>query len=186
MEIRSCGLNNGTIKTKKSSTVSCGAYMLALPIFTASRPATIVGVHVLNFCVRDGERCERCLRQIKRAERGAAVALQGAAPASDAQGGYRKRKQVDPHDNQYVKKENPDISVEVFVLALPIFTASRPATIVGVHVLNFCVRDGNRWTHMTINTNLCGWVSPIFVYVKSFPASNRLVTHTGFEPMLTA
>ena len=40
-----------------------------------------------------------------------------------------------------------------FVFALPIFTASHPATIVGVHVLNFCVRDGNRWTHMTINTN---------------------------------
>ena len=39
------------------------------------------------------------------------------------------------------------------MFALPIFTASRPATIVGVHVLNFCVRDGNRWTHMTINTN---------------------------------
>ena len=39
------------------------------------------------------------------------------------------------------------------MLALPIFTASHPATIVGVHVLNFCVRDGNRWTHMTINTN---------------------------------
>ena len=53
------------------------------------------------------------------------------------------------------------------MLALPIFTASHPATIVGVRVLNFCVRDGNRWTHMTINTNY-------------------LVTHTGFEPMLTA
>ena len=39
------------------------------------------------------------------------------------------------------------------MFALPIFTASHPATIVGVHVLNFCVRDGNRWTHMTINTN---------------------------------
>ena len=39
------------------------------------------------------------------------------------------------------------------MLALPIFTASHPATIVGVRVLNFCVRDGNRWTHTTINTN---------------------------------
>ena len=39
------------------------------------------------------------------------------------------------------------------VSALPIFTASHPATIVGADVLNFCVRDGNRWTHMTINTN---------------------------------
>ena len=42
-----------------------------------------------------------------------------------------------------------------FVFALPIFTASHPATIVGVHELNFCVRDGNRWTLMTINTNSC-------------------------------
>ena len=51
-------------------------------------------------------------------------------------------------------KKNLHITVEViFVFALPIFTASHPATIVGVHVLNFCVRDGNRWTHMTINTN---------------------------------
>ena len=51
------------------------------------------------------------------------------------------------------KKQPPLAKVEVFVFALPIFTASHPATIVGVHVLNFCVRDGNRWTHMTINTN---------------------------------
>ena len=49
------------------------------------------------------------------------------------------------------------------MFALPIFTASHPATIVGVHVLNFCVRDGNRWTHMTINTNSFGWVLPIFL-----------------------
>ena len=39
------------------------------------------------------------------------------------------------------------------MFALPIVTASHPATIVGVRVLNFCVRDGNRWTHTTINTN---------------------------------
>ena len=55
----------------------------------------------------------------------------------------------------YQKAEkSPDLSVEALVLALPIFTASHPATIVGVQVLNFCVRDGNRWTHLTINTNL--------------------------------
>ena len=39
------------------------------------------------------------------------------------------------------------------MLALPIFTASRPATIVGADELNFCVRDGNRWTLIAINTN---------------------------------
>ena len=56
------------------------------------------------------------------------------------------------------------------MLALPIFPCSRPQSIVGADVLNFCVRDGNRWTHIAINTNL-------LIY---------LVTHTGFEPMLTA
>ena len=39
------------------------------------------------------------------------------------------------------------------MFALPIFPGSRPPSIVGVHELNFCVRDGNRWTLMTINTN---------------------------------
>ena len=39
------------------------------------------------------------------------------------------------------------------VLALPIFTARHQATIVGVSELNFCVRDGNRLTLTTINTN---------------------------------
>ena len=52
----------------------------------------------------------------------------------------------------YAKKKPPTF-VGGLVFALPIFTASHPATIVGVHVLNFCVRDGNRWTHLTINTN---------------------------------
>ena len=50
-------------------------------------------------------------------------------------------------------KEKPPHFCGGSMFALPIFTASHPATIVGVHVLNFCVRDGNRWTHMTINTN---------------------------------
>ena len=40
------------------------------------------------------------------------------------------------------------------MLALPIFPASHPASIVGEGVLNFCVRDGNRWTHTPISTNL--------------------------------
>ena len=44
------------------------------------------------------------------------------------------------------------------MLALPIFPASHPASIVGEGVLNFCVRDGNRWTHTPINTNFVGTV----------------------------
>ena len=41
------------------------------------------------------------------------------------------------------------------MLALPIFPASRHASIDGADELNFCVRDGNRWTLIAINTNLC-------------------------------
>ena len=95
------------------------------------------------------------------------------------------------------------------MFALPIFTASHPATIVGANELNFCVRDGNRWTLIAINTNSYGWafahllfrcpfadfcysphcsvwiVSNLFQFVNPFLRRN-LVTHTGFEPMLTA
>ena len=74
---------------------------------------------------------------------------------------------------------------ESFVFALPIFTASHPATIVGADVLNFCVRDGNRWTHIAINTNSMDGFLPSFI-CKSFRLYTLLVTRTGFEPMLTA
>ena len=60
-------------------------------------------------------------------------------------------------------EQKKDILSDVLVLALPIFTARHQATIVGVSELNFCVRDGNRWTLTTINTN-----------------SHRI----GFEPIL--
>ena len=92
------------------------------------------------------------------------------------------------------------------MLALPIFTARHQATIVGANELNFCVRDGNRWTLTAINTNSYGWGCFPIVYVKVPSDSNRffakqrfatyryetksidkeLVTRTGFEPMLTA
>ena len=68
------------------------------------------------------------------------------------------------------QKKNLHITVEVLVFALPIFTASHPATIVGVRVLNFCVRDGNRWTLMTINTNSGGWGLPHLLLSKLFRA----------------
>ena len=45
-----------------------------------------------------------------------------------------------------------------FVFALSIFPGSHPPSIVDVHELNFCVRDGNRWTLMTINTNYSRYI----------------------------
>ena len=65
------------------------------------------------------------------------------------------------------------------MLALPIFPGSRPPSIVGANELNFCVRDGNRWTLIAINTNYINTV--LQYYLLLF-----VVTHTGFEPMLTA
>ena len=64
------------------------------------------------------------------------------------------------------------------MFALPIFTVSHPTTIVGASELNFCVRDGNRWTLTAINTN---YINTVYSIIYFF-----VVTHTGFEPMLTA
>ena len=58
-----------------------------------------------------------------------------------------------------VKKNQTEVWF-LLMLALPIFPGSRPPSIVGVHELNFCVRDGNRWTLMTINTNYADGSSP--------------------------
>ena len=55
-----------------------------------------------------------------------------------------------------IKKDDPFGSSHV--LALPIFPGSHPPSIVGAHELNFCVRDGNRWTLMAINTNYVRWL----------------------------
>ena len=70
-----------------------------------------------------------------------------------------------------------------FAFALPIFPGSHPPSIVGVHVLNFCVRDGNRWTHMTINTNSFGWVLPIF-YMSKRCRSNSFRIVSNFLPFV--
>ena len=52
------------------------------------------------------------------------------------------------------KKPPRESEAVYFMLALPIFPASHPASIVGADELNFCVRDGNRWTLVAIKTNL--------------------------------
>ena len=46
--------------------------------------------------------------------------------------------------------------VSIFVLALPIFPGRLQPSIVGRSELNFCVRDGNRWTLALISTNYMG------------------------------
>ncbi len=92
---------------------------------------------------------------------------------------------VDVHHVHIPKSKSSTFSSGAFVFALLIFPASRPASIVSVHELNFCVRDGNRWTLMTINTNSL-WMALAIVYINALLSDDLLVTHTGFEPMLTA
>ena len=50
-------------------------------------------------------------------------------------------------------KKNQPFDWFLLMLALPIFPGSHPPSIVGVHELNFCVRDGNRWILIAINTD---------------------------------
>ena len=70
------------------------------------------------------------------------------------------------------------------MFALPIFPGSHPPSIVGVHVLNFCVRDGNRWTHMTINTNYSGYTlktEHCILFLQSFKTFTEPALWSSFR-----
>ena len=90
-------------------------------------------------------------------------AIQRAAQVSNLAGGLaaastRVGRLIEKSSKTSGYEKSPAYWRDFFVLALPIFPASRPASIVGADELNFCVRDGNRWTLIAINTNLFGWV----------------------------
>ena len=80
------------------------------------------------------------------------------------------------------------------MLALPIFPGRLQPSIVGRSELNFRVRDGNGWTLALISTNYLNrfTVANIIIctciaFVKGFPYRlEKMVTRTGFEPMLKA
>ena len=58
------------------------------------------------------------------------------------------------------------------MLALPIFPGRRQPSIVGADELNFCVRNGNRWTLTAISTNSISSSTPVldFVILSRFRA----------------
>ena len=68
---------------------------------------------------------------------------------------------------QPLKKEPPSFRMAVIVLAIPIFPCSHPQSIVGANELNFCVRDGNRWTLTAIITNSFRRFYPLYVKTLS-------------------
>ena len=75
-----------------------------------------------------------------------------------------------------------------FVLALPIFPGRLQPSIVGRSELNFRVRDGNGWTLALISTNYIATAFAVTTIIFTFPLSvkRKMVTRTGFEPMLKA
>ena len=70
------------------------------------------------------------------------------------------------------------------MLALPILAVSHPTTIVGGIELNFCVRDGNRWTLDPINTNFSSIQAslrePCSIYVSQASLKTSLLYYAIF------
>ena len=78
-----------------------------------------------------------------------------------------------PYDQACLIAKAPTFRLRLLMLALSIFPASHPASIVDADELNFCVRDGNRWTLIAINTNYVDGFCPSFI-CQSAPRSNSL------------
>ena len=59
---------------------------------------------------------------------------------------------------------------------------------VNLTLLNFRVRDGNGWTLALISTNYIAAAFAVTTIIFTFPLSvkRKMVTRTGFEPMLKA
>ena len=78
-----------------------------------------------------------------------------------------------PHNITFRNMKNPNWNepVGVPVLALPIFPGRCQPSIVGADELNFCVRNGNRWTLTAISTNSISSSTSVldFVTIPHFP-----------------
>ena len=87
-----------------------------------------------------------------------------------------------------LQKQKADIRRCPLVLALPIFPGRLQPSIVGRSELNFRVRDGNGWTLALISTNYIATAFAVTTIIFTFPLSvkRKMVTRTGFEPMLKA
>ena len=86
------------------------------------------------------------------------------------------------------KKRSHSLEWLLSMLALPIFPGRLQPSIVGRSELNFRVRDGNGWTLALISTNSIAAAFAVTTIIFTFPLSvkRKMVTRTGFEPMLKA
>ena len=58
-------------------------------------------------------------------------------------------------DGGYIAKKETVLGQSLSNRQLPILPARLQASTFGVYVLNYCVRNGNRWSHTAIITGLC-------------------------------
>ena len=74
---------------------------------------------------------------------------------------------------EFVNEKDLPVASPFLVLALPIFPCSHPQSIVGEGELNFCVRDGNRWTLTPINTNFVDAKSALLRFRRSLTRPSK-------------
>ena len=88
----------------------------------------------------------------------------------------------------YFQKRKDTLLGAFSVLALPIFPGRLQPSIVGRSELNFRVRDGNGWTLALISTNYlqAQCANKCIVFHCDIAVKKKVVTRTGFEPMLKA
>ena len=85
---------------------------------------------------------------------------------------------LEPTTTRLTAECSTDWAIKAKCWHLLIFPGSCPPSIFSASELNFCVRNGNRWTLTAINTN---WLNCI-----SNGEPKDMVTRSGFEPLLPA
>ena len=110
------------------------------PIFPVGRPTSIFGSAQLNFCVRNGYRWTLCDKNTN----------------SFFLFRFKTTALVLPIARPYHRLPCLGCCLASVCWHWPIFPVGRPTSIFGSAQLNFCVRNGYRWTLCDKNTNLHG------------------------------
>ena len=153
--------------------------------FRQTSPAATGRLRAVPTCLSEGYRSSagRIRLRFKSVPCGApshAPFCQKGVPKRSEAGDLRSS-QPRPPASEHNKK--PVLADRFCVLALSIFPGSRPPSIVDGTELNFCVRDGNRWTLRPINTNFVAASFISFASVATASPLRRKLTHSAAAPL---
>ena len=158
---------------KKRPPHFCGGFVFALSIFPGSHPKSWSTYMSLTSVFGMAASLSAAGGRISE---GAACAAVGNTHACFVRQCGCRAPQTEtggPSPVPIYKRKTSTLRLRFLVFALSIFPGSHPPSIVDVHELNFCVRDGNRWTLMTINTNYVDGF-PHLLYQSTLLCSNNL------------